>query len=599
MTAESIVSLLPDPPARHRLWPLALLCLFSAGLISAAEEPPPAEAVAVVNGERITRREFGRSLVRSLGRSALGSYVDRVLIEQAARRRGIETTEREVARRRELEVEMRMRRAYLNARMGPAEFRAVARQYGLDLQQQRRRLDQSVGSPAMRVRLLVEKMLEPELDLGEEALRAYYRRTRGRRYTAAHVALPRRQQAERLLQALRERPELWNEAVRQVSQDRASVPHRGRIGPVPADSELGRKLADMQPEEPALWQGERFWHVLRKLGEIPPAEEEFQQVRDRVRRELLAERTRSRLYGLTARLRAESTIVPNLSYRPESRRVLGRGVAAYVNGEAVPVHQFSEALIREFGPAVVQSYVERTLLLQRARRRGLTVSEEQMKERLERVAGQLFREQAAERGLTAEQFARRLRGRGIERRDFEGRLVEEFVSEQDVRATLLAEEMVRDGVEVTEQDVRRAWERLGAERTAVRELAVDSRAEAQRLKARLEEGASFDLLARAEAAQPGVWMESAGVQEVTPDHPYFNEVKELEQGDVSDVFEQGGKYRILKVVERSAGSPTERPPLESVRDDLEKEVFLRKARRRIRALLMKMKAESDIRINLG
>jgi parvulin-like peptidyl-prolyl isomerase len=571
-----------------------MLCLI---LAAAACGTVAARPVAVVNGEEISRDEFGSALVRSLGRSAVNSYVDRVLIRQEARRRGVQVADEELQRRREIEIELRMRRIFENARMSAEEFRRAAEGRGWDMEEVRGQIADGISEGALRSRLLAEKMIEPEVDLSEEALREYFRQTRGRRFAAAHVLLADRARARELLEVLRQRPELWPQAVQGMSQDRESVRYMGRMGPVPADSAVGLVLSGMEPGEMALYNEGELWHVLRLIAEIPPADVEFEQVKDRVRRELLAERAQSRLHGILAQLHERAEVVPNLSSDPAERRLLGRDAVAFVNGEAIEADAYTDALVREFGPTMLESYVERELIFQAARERGLTVGEEELRKRLRRIGDRLFAEQAADRGISPEEFARQVRGRGVALREFKQQLVREFVAPEDVRATLLAEKMVADGVSVTEQDLRRAYDRLGQERILVKELSADTRSAAQRLRGRIRQGASFDLLARTEAPGAGVWMEGGAVRTIAPDHPYYSEIKDLEPGDTSDVFQHEGRYRIIKVIRRRSGA--DRPSFESMREELRERVFLRKSRARIRALLVKLKAESEITVNLG
>ncbi len=555
-----------------------------------------AEPVAIVNGQEMSREEFGRDLVHSLGRSALESYVDRVLIEQEAERRGIDATEAELAERRELELDLRMRALYRDARMGAEEFRSAATGFGWDMEDLTRELEQSVSEGAVRSKLLAEKLLASELDLSEQALRDYYARTRGPRFSVAHIQLPQRQPAEDLLRLLGERPDLWAEAVRTYSMDRASAGYKGRLAPVPAGSALGRFLAEMTPGELALYEGDGSYHVVQLIREIPAEEAEFAELRGRLRAELLALQTRPLLYGMLADLWERATLVVNLSSDPQRRAVLGLDVVAYVNGEAVKEDAFAEALVKEFGPSMLQSAVERKLIFQKAEQMGLRVSEEQMGQRLREIGDQLFEEQASRRAMTVEQFTEEVLNRGSDPSRFKMRLVDEFVSRGDVRATLLAEKMVAEDITVTEQDLQEAYQALGAERVVVKELALDSRAEGESLRERIVQGAEFELLARTEIAEPGAWMADSTRRVVTQDDPYYNEIKDLEQGDVSGVFLHEGKYRIMQVVSRSSTDP---PPLEDVRAELTDAVFRRLARQRIRALLIKLRAESDIRTMLG
>jgi len=575
---------------RHRIVFVTLaLVLGAAGAAG--------QVIARVNGEPITRSEFGLALVRSLGRAALDSYVDRELIEHEARRRGILVSPAQMQERMELEVRMRMRAVVRNTRMGPKEFQQTAENYGWDMDQVRREIADSISETRLRFQLLTEKILEPRIDLSEEALRDYFGRTRGRRYAAAHVAVSERQRAEELLRVLDDDPSLWDTAVVRYSLDRAGVPHRGRIGPVPADSELGRVLAQMQPGELTLYQGPERWHVLRRLSEVSPEPVEFEDVRAEMRRELLAARAAEMQYSLLAALSRDASVVTNLASEASARRILGEDVAAWVAGRPVEMGELAEALIDQFGPAMLESYVERTLVVQEAQKRDVSVSPQEMNERLAAIGDQLLAQQAEQRGMTADELKQFLADSGVPLEDFKERLVGELVSRQDVRATLLAEKMVADGVEVTEGDLQEAHSDYFGDRYTVKEMTTESATGARRLSEALASGASFDLLLRAEARRPGAWLQGTSGMTVTSSHPYYSYVKGLEEGETSGAFSHDGLYRIIKVVEHH--SPSDQPSLDSVRDELKREVRMQKTRERIRAFLVKLKAEADIQIELG
>ncbi len=552
--------------------------------------------MARVNGEPITREEFGRALVQSLGRSALPSMVDRVLVEQAARRRGITVSEEELEARRELERRLLMRGVLANTRMGPEEFRLTAEQYGWDLKELQRDLDRSVSETRLRLKLLCEKLLEERIDLGEAQLRAYFRRTRGPRYAAAHILVADRDLAEEIARTLRDDPDSWQAAVLRYSLDRGSVPHKGRIGPVAADSAVGTALAGMEAGELRVRPMDDLWQVLRLLRVIPASDAEFEEVREEIRAEFRAVEALRRYNMLLAELHRQADLVTNLSSWPAVSRVLGRDVAAYVAGEPLPVSELADALIEEFGAPMIEMYVERELIFQQAEQAGLTVSDEALEQRLSEIADQLFEERAARRDMTPRKLEQFLSENGVSAAAFKENLIRELVSRQDVRATLLAEKLVADQVEVSEEDVRAAYEDLYGESVLVREMTADTAAAARRLYERLREGVDFDLVLQTEAGRPGAWMQGEAPLIVTSSHPYYSYVENAEAGQVSGPFRHEHTYRILKVVEHR--HPAERPPLESVRERLEREVFLQRARTRIRALLVKLKAESEIEISL-
>jgi len=570
---------------------MAAVLVCVGGLTYAGQD----DVVAVVNGEAISRAEFGRSLVGSLGGSALETFVDRALVEQEAARLGVSVSDAELAARRELEVALRLRAAQQKARMGADEYRLALEGAGKDLARVRQELAEGISESGLRALLLGEKMLAPHLDLREEALRAYYERTRGPCYAAAHIVVRSRSRAEELLELLQDDPRLWERAVLEYSLDRSSVAFKGRVGPVPARSELGRVLGGMQPDELGLYGQGDFWHVLRLIGPVAPSPEGFDETKDELRAEVIALETQRRFQPLLALLNSRACVVVNLA-GDSGTRLLGEGTAVFVNGQALGVSELARMLVDEFGRTMLGPYIERRLIMQEAHRLGLTVSPEELDVRMGAIGDQLFEEQAAQREVTAAGLTELLSRAGVDSEDFKRGLRGQLVDPEDVRATLLAEKMVADGVEVTEADIVEAYDELKGDRFAVKELAADSQAAAERMYREVKQGIGFELVARTEISEPGIWVPGGLAMVVTSSHPYYPYVKDLREGELSGIFKHDGKYRIIGVLGREpAGEP---PPLESLRSALGQEVRLRKSRARIRALLVKLKAEAQIEVRL-
>jgi hypothetical protein len=569
----------------------------SAGDALASGNGAASGPVAVVNGESISRADFGAYLVRSLGRSARDTFVDWMLVEQEARRLGVTITDAELADRKGLEVELRLRAVLRNARMSLEEYQKVPNSPGRDMAKLRLSIAGAISDNALRTLFLAEKIIAPQLDLSEAALRDYYERTRGGQFTAAHIVVGSQRTAEDLLDLLRERPAAWSEAVLQYSLDRDSVPYKGRIGPVPAASELGRTLSAVQPGERKLYREGDLWHVVRLVSAVPPSQERFEEIKGRLKTELIAEQTPGRFESLLASLNRAACVVDNLFPEPQARRPLGAETAVFVNGEAFPVSRLEGILLQEFGPRMLSPYIERVLVFQEARRRGLVVSEEEMGARMRGIGQELFDEQAVQRRMKPQQLSTSLARTGVDIAGYKMDLVRQFVAPEDVRAELLAEKMVADGVQVSESEIREAYADLRKHRFVVRELAADSAAVAERMYRALKQGVRFDVVARTELSEPGQWQPGSLVSVVTSSHPHYSYVKDLQEGEVSGIFKQGGKYRIIEVLERC--SPSEPPALDSARPTLEQEVRLRKSKARIQALLVKLKVESAIEIRLN
>ncbi len=58
--------------------------------------PPDPDTVAIVNGQKITKQELIQALIRTYGRQMLDRLVDQAIIEQAAKKQGIEITPKDL-----------------------------------------------------------------------------------------------------------------------------------------------------------------------------------------------------------------------------------------------------------------------------------------------------------------------------------------------------------------------------------------------------------------------------------------------------------------------------------------------------------------------
>lgn len=572
---------------------LALVCLL---VTRGGEASVPEGAVAVVNGEAVSRREFGRSLVRRLGTGAIGAFVDRALVEAEADRLGVQINEEELARRRELEVKMRLETLRRHWRVAPQEFESTAKRLGLGAGAIRREIDASVTAGDLSMWLRVEKVLTGRIGITEPEIERYFVAARGKRFIAAHILVSTRRQAHALLESLRESPRSWTRRVIELSLDRTSVPFKGRLPEVPAASELGRALGALKPGELCLWQGEDGWHVLCLIMEIPGSGQKLPEVRHELRRELFCGKAQKAGGLWLAELNEKAPVVSNLSPDPRVRAALGADVVAFVNGEPLRLDDFAEALIEQSGRRMIGPAVEGLLISQEAARRGITVSQESVEKRMDALADELFDESARERGVSVEQFAQELSRKGVAPDGFRRAALGRYIWQSGMRALLLAEKAVCGGVSVTEEDIREAYEALPGERIDAREIVVASAWEAGQICAQHSRGANFLSLMLTRCVEPCTWIHKGLVKNITPAHPYYTHVRHLREGEVSAPFQVGDTYRIVKVVRRHA--PQELPPLDSVRQRLIQEVARGKIRKRVRAWVAKLKAEAQIEISL-
>jgi len=542
------------------------------------------DVIAVVNGQQITRQRFAGSLVETFGRAAIGSLIDQELIEQEAERLGIGAAEEEAVKYRALLVTLAVRERMDALRVGPDEFEELTRKEGWSLDDVRREADRLLSDVEVRTTLLAQKLIEKDLDLSEETLRRRFAASRGRRYSAAHIEVKSRSKAERLIDLLRKDASQWVPAALGISLDRESAPHKGRLPLVPDDSALGRALRGMRPGEMKLWEHQGRWHVLMFVSTVPATGESFDDVRPELRAEAAALGTRSRMGSLLAQLNARAHVVVNLSQDPEERNVLGEDVAAYVNGRAIGVGRLGEALLDQYAWLLLDRFIERELIFQEAARRNVAVTEEEVDARMGQIGRQLAQQRPRAQALSG------AAGAPDDEKEAE-RLARAAAAFDDVRATLLAEKLVADQIEITPEEVDAVARELAGERLVVREIAAPSAASARRIRDALLNGASFDLLARMSSVQPAMWCRQGVVHTITAAHPYYARIQDLEEGGISRVLEDAGEFRIIKLVRRD---PPAAASVGSLRDAARSEAVTRKARERIAQLLSRLKAEASI-----
>jgi parvulin-like peptidyl-prolyl isomerase len=263
-------------------------------------------------------------------------------------------------------------------------------------------------------------------------------------------------------------------------------------------------------------------------------------------------------------------------------------VAATVNGEPIYTAEV-DRYVREIGArfgvdfskgeaarqraqvarSVLDQLIERTLILQEARRTGRLASDAEVEERLRQIA-QAF--------PSAQEFERALQQQGISRAELRERVRFELTVRR-----LLGEVKVPA---VSEQEARAYFEAHRAgfdepERVRVRHILLRTEAEARVVVARLRAGEPFDRLARELSQDPGSRDRGGDLGLVAPGQtvPEFERAAfALRPGQVSDPVQTSFGYHVIQVTERlpakKATWEAARPQVvELVRENKRREAF--------------------------
>ena len=317
-----------------------------------------------------------------------------------------------------------------------------------------------------------------------------------------------------------------------------------------------------------------------------------------------APRLRSRFAAAAARLAVAPLVLvcAAAQCRSEKTSAIDDEVVALVNGEIVSRAEFEVELARELqsiGPeeprspeqiepyrrALLDTLVDRALLLQAARKANLTAPPEEVDRRVLRISSD----------YPAEGFDEALAQGKLSRPELRRKTAALLVIEK------LFEEHVYPRVAVTEEEIREYYAEHKeqfqvTEQVRAAQIVVRTLDEARRLQQQLRQGKKFAELARkyslsADAKVGGdLGFFARGVMP-----PAFDEVAfRLAVGQVSDVVTTDYGYHLFKVLERR---PAQKRELGAVRAEVEQKILEAKRAEAQKIYLAKLRQEGQIVVN--
>lgn len=283
-------------------------------------------------------------------------------------------------------------------------------------------------------------------------------------------------------------------------------------------------------------------------------------------------------------------------------------IVAVVNGQAItryelrnemqnslgsspsPMRESSKGGEAEKQRAVLRSMVEEMLLRQEADRLGITVSDEVVSDRLERIR--------RENGLSREELERELQKRGRDLEQFRQLI------RRKIKVNRLINSMVRQKVVVTEQELRDYFGKHKQELLPPREVDLSlilmrDRAKLTSLRAEIEQGKrEFSRIAQRHSRGPNA--EKGGDMGMVAFQDLHGKLKDvvrgLEAGQMSRVFSFRGGYALLRLNRELSGGGEE--AFSRVRDRVREKAYAKKVRRRYREYVDKLRSKAVVDIRL-
>jgi parvulin-like peptidyl-prolyl isomerase len=254
-------------------------------------------------------------------------------------------------------------------------------------------------------------------------------------------------------------------------------------------------------------------------------------------------------------------------------------VMALVNGKDISRQDLIEACVRRYGEDVLESLVNKRLIMGHCEKRGIQVTQEEIAAEIDRMAKrfQLGREQwlemlQKERDITPQQYARDI-----------------------VWPTLALRKLAGDTLTVAEEEVAQAYEREYGEMIRARLIAVSDPQRAQQLHTRLTAHPEEFARAAIESSEDVNSASVGGLIQPIRRHMGNPQLEEqafgLQPGQLSRVIQVGDQYVILKC---EARIPAKATSLAEVRDRIVETMKDEKLREKAHQLFAELQSSATV-----
>ncbi len=272
-------------------------------------------------------------------------------------------------------------------------------------------------------------------------------------------------------------------------------------------------------------------------------------------------------------------------------------IVAVVNGEEISRDTLANVLININGAEGLERIIRRTLVKQEAKKRNLTISEEEIAERVALHINVQIQSQMKKGGLKDEQdLKRELEKAGMTLEQYRTNIGKMFkLTDGQIEAELLAEKIIRETVVITNEELHEAFEEQLGEKILARQIVFRTIRDAEKTLERLKSGANFESLAKKESIDRNSASRGGRMRPFGPEGVMGKAVANLKNGELSDIVKTDSGYHIIKLEKRI---PRSTKKFSEVKEDLEKFITVQKVQTRLNPWLLNLAESADITRNL-
>ncbi|MDP6432770.1 MAG: peptidylprolyl isomerase [Candidatus Scalindua sp.] len=274
-----------------------------------------------------------------------------------------------------------------------------------------------------------------------------------------------------------------------------------------------------------------------------------------------------------------------------------KNVVAVVNGEEVKRDMLADLLIDMYGNEGLGLLIRRTLVKQESIKRNVTVTEEEIAERIGALVEGQIKQQMKKGGLEDEEALKReLEKAKLTLDQYKKNIQKRFkLSNGQVEAELLAEKIIKKTIKITDEELREAYEEQLGEKILARQIVLRTSRDAERNLERIKTGADFEALAKKESVDRNSASRGGKMRPFGPKGTIGKKVANLKNGEVSGIIKTDSGYHIIKIEKRI---PRSMKKFSEVKEDLVKLVTAQKVQTRISPWLLNLTESAEITTNL-
>ena len=427
--------------------------------------PPPISSLsvmAVVNREPISREELGHQCLRRYGEEVLESLVNMQLISEALKARGIQITGQDVA----LEIDR------IAAKFGLPRDRWLSL-----LQEERGYSEEQYRREVVWPMLALRKLAAADVQVTKEELQRAFETEYGPKVRARMIILPSLEQAKAIHAQAVADPKRFGELARK-GEDPNIAAASGVIPPI------SRHMGSPEIEQAAfaLKKGEvsqpvkvaNKYVILYCEDQVPQqyvATQNLPTIEKQLSDKLREEKMRVASTQFFSQMQQSAKIVD--VWNDAAQRRAHPGVAAIINGQPITIEQLQNECLQRYGSDVLEGEINRKILAQELKKRKISVSEQDLTAEIARAAESYgkFKEDGKTPDLDA--WLKEVTAH-------DGATVDLY-KDDAVWPSVALKKLVGGKVQVTDDDLQKAYESSFGERVEVLAIVLGDQRQAQRV----------------------------------------------------------------------------------------------------------------------